>query len=392
MVTNDTFLKKKLDFLQIKGLRRNLRSMESSQNRKIIVEGEEVLSFCSNNYLGLADDIRLQEVAFNCIASEGIGSGASRLVCGNMEAHRKLEKKIAEFKGTQDCLLFSTGYMANIGIISSLFDRKDVVFADKLNHASILDGIILSRATLKRYPHKNMDALENMIKESQGYKRRVIITDSVFSMDGDIAPLHDIVELARRYDCLVMVDEAHAFGVLGREGKGAVEHFSLEEKIDIQMGTLSKAVGVFGAYCCGSKLMKSFLVNHARSFIYTTGMPPFVAAAAFKAIEIIEKEPSLRQRLWDNTEYVMKELKRIGFNTMDSETPIIPLLVRAPETAVEFSKRLFKEGIFVQAIRPPTVPNNTARLRLTIIATHTREDLDSLLYNLEKIGKELCLI
>src|SRR3989338_9648677 len=262
----NNFLQTTLTDLENNQLRRKLRTVEGSQGRRITIAGggqgpAEVLNFCSNNYLGLADDPRLQEAAIAAIKEEGWGSGASRLVCGNMSAHTRLEEKLANFKGTERCLLFSTGYMANVGIIASLFDREDVIFSDRLNHASIIDGILLSQAKLRRYLHNDMEALEETVKDSAGFKKKVIITDTVFSMDGDIAPLDQIVALAQKYDCWVMVDEAHALGVLGKTGKGGVEHFGLEGQIAIQMGTLSKAAGSFGAYCAGSAELIDFLVN-----------------------------------------------------------------------------------------------------------------------------------
>ncbi len=393
-LTTRTIWDEELAALERQGLKRRLRGVTGAQGRKIILDGNEVLNFCSNNYLGLADDPRLRWAAVECIEQEGVGSGASRLVCGNMAAHRELEESIARFKGEESCLLFSTGYMANVGIISSVFGRGDMIFCDRLNHASILDGIILSQAQFKRYPHNDMEALEEMLRTTTrtGFRRRGIITDSVFSMDGDIAPLDRIVALAREYDCLVMVDEAHALGVMGKSGKGLAEHFGVEDKIDIQMGALSKAAGSFGAYCCGSKELADFLVNKARSFIYTTALPPSVAAASKKAVEIIRDEPALRHKLWANTDYFRKAVAAMGFNTLSSQTPIIPIVVGEPAVAVEFSKRLLEEGIFVSAIRPPTVPVHTARLRLTVMATHTREDLDYTLAKLEEVGRSLKLI
>ncbi|MBI5149989.1 MAG: 8-amino-7-oxononanoate synthase, partial [Candidatus Omnitrophica bacterium] len=317
-----------------------------------------------------------------------------RLVCGNLAAIRELEETIARFKGAESCLVFSTGYMANVGIIAGVFGRDDTIFCDRLNHASIIDGIILSQAKFKRYPHNDMEALEEMLllRTTTGFRRRGIITDSVFSMDGDIAPLDKIVALAQKYDCLVMVDEAHALGVLGHNGRGAAEHFGVEDKIDIQMGTLSKAAGSFGAYCCGSKELIEFLVNKARSFIYTTALPPAVAASARKAVEIIRDEPALRQKLWANTDYFRRAVTALGFNTLASSTPIIPVVVGESSAAVEFSRRLLEEGIFVSAVRPPTVPAGTARLRLTVMATHTRQDLEYTLEKLKIIGKELALV
>ena len=385
------FLAETLNELQSKGLKRKLCLVEGSQGRKVTVDGKELLNFCSNNYLGLADDARLKKAAIDAINKEGVGSGASRLVCGNMTAHENLERRLAEFKGTEAALVFSTGYMANAGIISGLFGRGDVIFSDKLNHASIIDGILLSGAEMKRYPHSDMEALEDFLKKTASGGKKLIVTDSVFSMDGDVAPLKEIVGLAQKYEAMVMVDEAHALGVFGKKGKGLVEHLGLEGKIDIQMGTFSKAAGSFGAYVCGERALIEFLINKARSFIYTTGLPPAVCAASLAAVDIIENEPGRRQTLWENAEYLRENLVKTGFNTMNSQSPIIPILVKEPDAALEFSKRLFESGIFAQAIRPPTVPQNTSRLRVTVMATHTREDLDFALEKFRKIGKELNL-
>ncbi len=378
--------------LERSGLKRRLRDLSGAQGRMITLDGKEVLNFCSNNYLGLADDPRLRRAAVEVIEKEGVGSGASRLISGNMAAHRALEETIAHFKGTQGALVFSAGYMANVGIISSVFGRDDIIFGDRLNHASIIDGIVLSQAKFRRYPHCDMETLEEMLRSATGFRWRGIITDSVFSMDGDIAPLDKIVALAERYDCLVMIDEAHALGVIGKHGKGLAEYFGVEDKIAIQMGTLSKAAGCFGAYCSGSKALIDFLINKARSFMYTTAIPPAVAASAQKAIQIIRDDTMLRQLLWENTHYFKKALDQIGFDTLGSQTPIIPIIVGESRLTVEFSRRLWDEGIFVSAIRPPTVPVHTGRLRLTVMATHTREDLDYALEKLKMIGRGLNLV
>lgn len=388
----NTFCKETIDTLEQKKLKRQLRCLDNAQGPKIILDGREVLNFCSNNYLGLANDERLINAAKQSLDTGGFGSGASRLVCGNMSAHEQLEEKLATFKGTEAALVFSTGYMANVGIISSLFNRDDCIFSDRLNHASIIDGIRLSQADFKRYPHNDMGALEEMLKKSQGHRQRIIITDSVFSMDGDIAPLDKIVSLAKKYDCLTMIDEAHGLGVMGEKGKGVVEHFGLENQIDIQMGTLSKAAGSFGAYCCGSREFITYLTNKARSFIYTTAMPPSVAAASTCAISIIENESSLRDQLWNNTYYMHQRLKEMGFNILNTQTPIVPIIIGDNDKTVLFSQKLLEEGIFVSAIRPPTVPHNTARLRLTVMASHTGEDLKFVLEQLERIGKNLNVI
>lgn len=389
MKTKVSLFDNELQELSSKNLRRSLKEVAGQQGREIVLNGKKVLNFCSNNYLGLADDPRLIQAAAQSLQAEGFGSGASRLVCGNMQSHQKLEAAIARFKGVERCLFFTSGYMANVGIISALFSREDLIVSDKLNHASIIDGIILSRAECKRYAHKDMEALEEILANASGYRQRVVITDSVFSMDGDYAPLKEIVGIARKYDALVMVDEAHAFGVLGEHGRGLVEHLGLEGQIDIQMGTLSKAAGAFGAYCCGSSPMVELVLNRARSFIYTTGLPPSVAAAGLRALEIIEQEPALRRKLLSNAEYVRDGLKNLGFDTMGSQTPIIPVLFKDAALCLEFSQRLLDQGIFVQAIRPPTVPMNTSRLRVTVMATHTHQQLDRLIEAFSNVGKEL---
>lgn len=378
-MSEDLSLKTFLSDLEERQLSRTLRHVTGRQGPRIFFEGKEVLNFCSNNYLGLADDARLVKAAQDALLKEGFGSGASRLICGNMDSHTKLEEKLAAFKGTEGALLFSCGYMANVGIISALCDREDIIFSDKLNHASIVDGTLLSRAHFKRYPHNDMAALEEMLQEAGNYRKRLIITDSVFSMDGDKACLKDIVRLAGKYGAMTMIDEAHSFGVLGTKGKGLAEEQKAEDAIDIQMGTLSKAAGSFGAYCCGSKELIHFLINKARSFIYTTAMPPAVAAASIAAIEIIQSEPERRKNLMDNAERMRGGLKALGFDTGTSTTPIIPVLIGDTSAAIQFSRQLIDKGILAQAIRPPTVPEGTARLRVTVMATHTKQDIEQAL-------------
>ncbi len=382
----DYLLDAQLKDLQARGLRRTLREVQSPQGREITVDGRKVLNFCSNDYLGLANDGRVKAAAIASVGKDGFGSGASRLVCGNMSVYARLEERLAALKKTEACLLFSSGYMANTGIIPALVGRGDIVFCDRLNHASIMDGIVLSRAELKRYPHADMQALEGDLqraclpdRQASGHQRKLIITDSVFSMDGDRAPLKEITDLARRYEAWVMVDEAHAFGVLGPTGMGLVEELGLSNEVQVQMGTLSKAAGCFGAYVCGSAVLKGSLVNHARSFIYTTGLPPSVAAAARAAVDIIVAETGRRERLLDNARYARRGLNKLGFDTMNSTTPIIPVVIGEADRAAAASQKLFEQGIFVGAIRPPTVPANTARLRITVTSEHTKEDLDRLL-------------
>jgi len=367
------------------GLRRCLKTLDSPQGREIMLDGRRVLNFSSNDYLGLANDARIKRAAAQAIKEYGLGAGASRLICGHMTPHEKLEAQLALFKNTESALVFSSGYMANTGIISALMGREDIVLSDKLNHASIIDGIILSRAQLQRYRHADIQALEEILKKIPLSKRKLIVTDTVFSMDGDRAPLKEIVDLACRYEAMVMVDEAHATGVLGLHGGGLVEEQALQGKIDIQMGTLSKAVGCFGAYMCGTKILQEYLINKSREFIYTTAIPPAWAQAALTALQIIRQDDGLRRQLKDNADYLHHRLKGMGFDTMNSTTPIIPILVKDPVRALGISQHLLKQGIFAQAIRPPTVPVNTARLRLTVTAGHTREDLDQLLDALRTI-------
>jgi 8-amino-7-oxononanoate synthase len=296
-----------------------------------------------------------------------------------MGPHEKLEEELARFKNTESALVYSTGYMANSGIIPALMDRHSIVLSDKLNHASIIDGIILSRAKLVRYPHVDMQALQEILENLPATRHKLIVTDTIFSMDGDRAPLREIVDLARRYGVMIMVDEAHAFGVLGAHGGGLVEELGLDKKIDIQMGTLSKAAGCFGAYVCGTKVLRDYLINKSRSFIYTTAMPPMLAQAARAALQIIRQENQLRFKVQDSADYLRTKLQTMGFDTMNSSTPIIPILIKDPLQAKAMSRRLLEQGIFVQAIRPPTVPTGKARLRLTVMAPHTQDDLDQLL-------------
>ena len=368
-----------LDVLAAQGLRRSLKTVSSPQGRMIILGGEKVLNFCSNDYLGLAADPRLVQAAEAAMARAGFGAGASRLVCGSFAEHEALEQELAAFKNAPAALVFSCGYMANTGLIASLVSRGDAVFSDRLNHASIVDGIVLSRADLCRYPHKDMNMLDEMLGKATGARRKLIVTDAVFSMDGDIAPLKDLVALSKKHQAWLMVDEAHAFGVFGPTGAGLVQTLGLEADVDVQMGTLSKAAGAYGAYCAGSPELKEYLLNTARSFIFTTAMPPAVAGAARCALKIMRDEPQRRLRVLELAARLREGLKKAGFDTLESETPIIPVLVRKALVAVEMSQKLLARGIFVSAIRPPTVPAHTARLRVTVTAAHTDADIDACL-------------
>jgi 8-amino-7-oxononanoate synthase len=373
------YLAKELHHLKEIGLYRSLKTLESPQSKDIWLEGKKVLNFSSNDYLGLANDQRLKKAALEAIEAYGFGSGSSRLICGNIGPYEKLEAELAQFKGTEEALIYSGGYMANIGIISALMDHHSVVISDKLNHASIIDGAVLSRAKLLRYPHANMQALEEILKNLSGKVHKLIVTDSVFSMDGDKAPLKEIMELAQRYEAMVMVDEAHAFGVLGEHGSGLVEELGVGSLVDIQMGTLSKAAGCFGAYVCGRKILKDYLINKSRSFIYTTAMPPLLIQAARAALKIIREDKQRRRQLQEKSDYLRRQLKGMGFDTMHSSTPIIPILIGDPQEAKRLAAHLLEQGILAQAIRPPTVPTATARIRLTVTALHTQDDLEQLL-------------
>lgn len=367
-----------------------MQVVDSACDAFITIEGRKLLNLCSNNYLGLAADERLKRAAIRAIRIFGVGTGASRLVSGNIRLHQQLEEKLAKFKKQESCLVYPAGYATNLGIISVLAGRSDVVLCDRLNHASIVDGIILSRAELMRYAHTDLRALERLLRKSPKHKRKLIITDSVFSMDGDIAPVPGLLELARKHDCLLILDDAHATGVLGKNGRGALEHFGLnaDERI-VQMGTLSKAVGCLGGFVCGSRDLIDYLVNRSRPFIFTTGLPAAICASALTAIGIIEKDAGLRRRLWENANFLRGGLKSLGFETLESETPIVPVLTKEPALTMEFSRRLFETGVFVQGIRPPTVPEGTSRLRVTVMATHTKKDLEFALEKFQMIGKTL---
>lgn len=386
------FLKDRLASLQRTGLYRTLRDLSGPQSATTVVDGKRVVQLSANNYLGFANHPRLKAAAKEAVEKYGSGSGASRLVCGNLELNGKLEGKIAKLKKKECALLFSTGYMANIGIITSLMNKEDVIFSDELNHASIIDGCKMSRAETRVYPHNDMDALERLLKETRHCTHRLIVTDGIFSMEGDISPLPDLVSLAERYECMVMVDDAHATGVLGTNGGGTGEHFALEDKIDIAMGTLGKALGGFGAFVAGSHGLREFLINRARPFIFTTGLPPAVIASGIAALELLEEEPEIKMRLWENVGFFKKRVEELGFNTLRSETQIIPVLVGDTSLTMRMGEMLLNEGVFVQGIRPPTVPQGSSRLRITIMATHTQSELECALEAMEKVGKKLHLI
>lgn len=397
------FIDDELERLKGEGLYRELKVVEGPQGNRVKINGKEVILLSSNNYLGLASHPELKKAALSAVEKYGCGSGASRLVSGNMELHERLEERIASFKGIESALLFNSGYTANVGVISSICGRGDIIFSDRLNHASIIDGCLLSGAEIKRYPHKDIDALERFLKSSppsspftkrgvRGGRKRLIITDGVFSMDGDIAPLNDIIEVAKQYSAFVMVDDAHATGVLGKNGKGTAEHLGVDDGIDIVMGTFSKALGSFGGFVAVPKEMREFLINRARSFIYTTSLPPPVIASSIAAIGIAEKGQDLRSSLWKNADYLKNGLKEMGFDIMESQSQIIPVFIGNEDRTMEMSRMLFEEGVFVQGIRPPTVPQGKSRLRVTVTAAHTDDDMNRSLEAFETVGKKMGII
>lgn len=387
----DSLCRQDIQNLRNNGLYRELRTVEGEQDSSVTIAGKRVLMFCSNNYLGLANHPDLKKASIHAAWCYGTGSGGSRLVSGNMEIHQTLEKEIALFKGTDRALLFSSGYHANIGAISALAGQGDAILSDEWNHASIVDGCGLSKAEVRIYKHADMNSLEENLRRSSRFKRRLIVTDSVFSMEGDIAPLPDIVDLAQKYTASVMVDEAHGTGVLGKKGKGAIEHFGLEGRVDLQMGTLGKALGSFGAFIAGSEDLIRYLLNKARSLLYTTSLPPSVCASALAALRILGKTPELVDQVRNNANYFRKGMRDIGFTIPESETPILPLVLRDPWVTMHMAQALLEKGIYVQGIRPPSVPIGTSRLRITLMATHTKEQLDIGLRAFEKVRKNgLC--
>lgn len=385
------FLKKELKNLKKNDLYRQLRIVETQQGPRVIINGKEVILLCSNNYLGLANHPTVKKAANKAIKEYGCGSGASRLISGTMTLHNELEKKIAQFKCTDSALVFNSGYDANVGVISALMNKKDIIFSDELNHASIIDGCRLSGAKMAIYPHKDINALEMLLKKYTSFRKKLIVTDSLFSMDGDIAPLPDIIFLSKKYSAITMVDDAHATGVFGKKGQGIAKHFNLTKEIDIQMGTLGKAVGSFGAYIAGNRDLIDYLVNRSRAFIFTTSLPPGILAASIAAINIIQSKPDFRAKLWRNIDYFKRGLNKRGFLDSKSESQIIPILIGDSKNTIMAGKYLFNKGVFVVGIRPPAVPRKKARLRLTIMASHTKKDLNYALDVLQEMKNKLCL-
>lgn len=388
----DPALEAELDALERHALRRNLRVIDGAHDPRVIVGGRRMLMLSSNNYLGLAAHPAVREAAIAAIGGYGVGAGASRLVAGSLAPIHQLEREIADLKGVAAALVFGSGYLANLGAITALAGPGDAIFSDQLNHASLIDGCRLARATLRIYRHRDVDHLAAMIAESGGARRRIIVTDSVFSMDGDFAPLAEIVALARTFRAAVMIDEAHGVGVVGPGGAGLAAHLGLEREIDIHIGTLSKALGSYGAYVAGSRTLIDYLLNRARSFIYSTGLAPALAAAASAAIRTMRESPEIIARLWDNASYLRERLEREGFRLGATATPILPVMIGESDAALRMAAALYERGVYVIAIRPPTVPPCAARLRVTPTAAHSRADLDEAAAAFRSAGRELGLI
>ena len=387
------YLTEELEKLREQKLYQKLRVLETGQVPVARFDGKEVINLSSNNYLGLTTHPRLKQRALEAIEKFGVGSGAVRTIAGTMTLHMELEEKIANFKHVEASVVFQSGFTANAGTVQAILGRDDVIVSDELNHASIIDGCRLSRAEIKVFPHKDVEACEKLLKELEGRKcRKLLVTDGVFSMDGDIAPLPQLVALAEKYGCIMMVDDAHASGVLGRNGRGTVDHYNLHGRVDVQVGTLSKAIGALGGYVCSTRNTIEFLYHRARPFLFSTSHPPSVAATCIAAFEVLEEQPELTEQLWANTRFFKQGLKRLGFNTGVSETPITPVIVGEAAVAYEFSRELFSAGVFAQSIGYPTVPHGKARIRTIVTATHTQGELSLSLEILEKVGKKLKII
>jgi glycine C-acetyltransferase len=386
------YLKSELDEMKKQGTFRALIPLESDQGAKVVINGKEVIQLSSNNYLGLTSHPRLRKAALEAVEKYGAGTGSVRTIAGTFSMHEELEEKLAKFKHTEAALVFQSGFTTNQGVLSSILTDKDVVISDALNHASIIDGIRLTKAARKVYNHVDMADLERALQESKDYRVRMIVTDGVFSMDGNIAPLPEIVELAEKYDALVMVDDAHASGVLGENGRGTVNHFGLDGRVHIQVGTLSKAVGVLGGYVASSKTLIDYLMHKGRPFLFSTSHPPAVTAACIEAINVLLEEPELIERLWENTKFFKEGLEQLGFNTGKSETPVTPVIVGDEALSHQFSEKLLEYGVFAQGIAFPTVAKGLARVRTIVTAEHTREELQEALDIFSMAGKKLKIL
>jgi glycine C-acetyltransferase len=389
------YLQTELDELREKNLYRPLRIMTGPQAVHTVVDGRPIISLSSNNYLGLTTHPKLVGAALDAVRRLGVGTGAVRTIAGATELIEELEQRLAAFKHVDAVLTLQSGLTANSGTIPAITTERDLIVSDELNHASIIDGVRLSRASRAVFPHRDVDGLEKVLKDARDggkYEHILVITDGVFSMDGDIAPLPGIVEAAERYEAAVMIDDAHASGVLGRNGRGTVDHFDLHGRVDIQVGTLSKAVGVMGGYIAGRQHLKDYLIQRCRPLLFSTSQPPAVAAACIAAIDVLENEPERIERLWDNTRFFKSALQELGFDTGISETPITPVMAGDEGKAQKLAARLFEEGVFATSVVYPTVPLGKARVRTIVSSEHTREDLQACIDAFARIGRELNLI
>ena len=387
------YLKEQLAELESAGSAIHPRTLEGEQLPRARFDGRDVINLASNNYLGLAAHPRLKEAASKAAAQLGAGSGAVRTIAGTMTLHRELEQRFAAFKGADDAIMFQSGFSANSGTVAAILTKEDVIVSDQLNHASIIDGARLSRAEIKVFPHKDADAADRLLDESKREGRRqLLITDGVFSMDGDIAPLPELCDVADKHGAIMMLDDAHASGVLGKNGRGTVDHFGVHGRVDIQVGTLSKAIGVLGGFIAGPSHLIEWLVNRGRPFLFSTSAPPAAAAACIEALNILEEEPERVERLWERTRFFKEGLRALGYDTGASETPITPVIAGEDRTAQHLSRLLWEDGVFTPPIVFPTVAKGSARVRTIITSEHTEDDLQQALEAFERAGKKLGLI
>jgi glycine C-acetyltransferase len=387
-----SYLSDELNALRQQNLYRRLRVLEDEQKAHTTFDHRSVVNLSSNNYLGLTTHPRLRQKALEAVEQFGVGTGSVRTIAGTMAMHMELERKLAEFKKVEAVVVFQSGFTANAGTVSAILTKDDVVISDELNHASIIDGCRLSRAAIKVFPHKDVDAARKIIEGLPAGQRKLLITDGVFSMDGDLGPLPELCELAEQTGCIMMVDDAHASGVFGKNGRGTIDHFGVHGRVDVQVGTLSKAIGALGGYVAGTRALIEFLYHRARPFLFSTSHPPPVAAACIAAIDVLLEEPEIIDRLWENTRFFKGGLEALGFNTGVSESPITPVVTGDGALAMKLSDRLFQEGVFAQGIAFPTVAKDKARVRTIVTATHTRDDLQFALDAFGKVGKELGLV
>jgi len=387
-----SFLGTELDSLRAQGLYRSLRILEDRQQATSHFDGRSVVNLSSNNYLGLTTHPKLVERALAATKELGVGSGSVRSIAGTMAIHMELERRLAAFKKTEAVVVFQSGFAANAGTVSAILTKDDVIISDELNHASIIDGCRLSKAAIKVFPHKDADAARKILKELPAAQRKLLITDGVFSMDGDLGAVPELCALAEEFGCIMMVDDAHASGVFGKNGRGTIDHFNMHGRVDIQVGTLSKAMGALGGYVAGSKTLIEFLYHRARPFLFSTSHPPSVAATCLAALDVLEQEPQIIETLWDNTRFFKSGLAKLGFNTGLSQSPITPVIAGEGSRAMQLSDRLFAEGVFAQGIAFPTVARDRARVRTIVTAAHTKGELQFALDKFSKVGKEIGLI